>query len=458
MNADTILVVDDEPDIRQVLEEILIDENYSVLTAGNANIARQLLREHHVDLVLLDVWMPDTDGITLLKEWSEQGGGPQVVIISGHGNVETAVDAVRFGAYDFLEKPLSTAKLLVTVDRALKDLRLSRENQRLRRRLEPASTLIGTSTAITEIRRQLQQVANTDSWVLITGEPGSGKGVVARCLHNASARSKAPFIDVSLAAIPDENIGMELFGRAEDGMVHPGRFEEANGGTLFLDEIGDLDLAIQAKILSALEQGRFIRIGGGKAVDIDVRIIAATNQDIDAAVASGAFREDLYYRINVIPIKVPPLRDHREDIPDLVAFYVNWMVEREQLPYRRFTTGALNILRNYQWPGNVRELKNLVQRLLIFNHGTEIDREEAGWALNRDESSAVAVIGSSMLDLPLREARDQFEKHYLNHHLEQSSGNISELANKIGIERTHLYRKLKGYGIKPKPGKSDTDD
>jgi DNA-binding NtrC family response regulator len=458
VNTNTILVVDDEPDIRQVLEEILIDENYSVLTAGNANIARQLLREHRVDLVLLDIWMPDTDGITLLKEWSEQGAGPQVVIISGHGNVETAVDAVRFGAYDFLEKPLSTAKLLVTVERALRDLHLTRENQRLRRRLEPASTLIGTSTAITEIRQQLQQVANTDSWVLITGEPGSGKGVVARCLHNASARSAAPFIDVSLAAIPDENIGMELFGSTASGMVHPGRFEEANGGTLFLDEIGDLDLAIQAKILSALEQGRFIRIGGGPAVVIDVRIIAATNQDIDAAVASGRFREDLYYRINVIPIKVPPLRDHREDIPDLVAFYVNWIVEQEQLPYRRFTTGALNILRNYQWPGNVRELKNLVQRLLIFNHGTEIDREEAEWVLNRDENSAVDAIGSSMLDLPLREARDQFEKHYLNHHLEQSSGNISELAHKIGIERTHLYRKLKGYGIKPKPGKSDAGD
>jgi DNA-binding NtrC family response regulator len=298
------------------------------------------------------------------------------------------------------------------------------------------------------------RVASTDSWVLITGEPGSGKEVVARSLHNQSPRREAEFVHVSLAAIPTQSIMVQLFGTEEDGITSPGWFEQAKGGTLFLDEVGDLDLDTQAKLLNALEESRFLRVGGQQYVDVDVRIIAATNQDLEKAVSEGRFREDLYYRINVVPIHVPPLRDHVEDVPQLVDFYLGWMVEKEQLPYRRFATDALNVLRNYHWPGNVRELKNLVQRVLILNRGEEVNANEIEAALSDAASGAVKQFPASVFDMDLREAREQFEKSYLEYHLQRVGGNVSELAQFAGMERTHLYRKLKTFGIDPKAVKS----
>lgn len=452
MSAETVMVVDDEPGICTVVKEILEDEHYAVVTADSADTARSMRQRHRLDLVLLDIWMPDTDGISLLKEWTAGDSlDVPVIMISGHGNVETAVEAIRFGAYDFLEKPLSIAKLLVTVERALQHDRLRKENLRLRSRLEPASTLIGSSPAMTSLRESIFRVAVTDSWVLITGEPGSGKGVIARCLHNDSPRKDAQFVDISPAAIPSENIALQFFGSEEGGVIRAGRFEMAEGGTLFLDEIADIDLEIQAKLISALEEGRFVRLGGRQPLDIDVRIITATNQNLEQAVAAGRFREDLYYRLNVVPLHAPPLRDHREDIPELVNFYLNWMVEKEHLSYRQFSTASLNELRNYDWPGNVRELKNLIQRLLILNRGEEVTREEVEAQLfGPNGLSLTTSAGQIDYDLSLRDARDRFEKQYLEHHLRKVAGNVGELAHAVGLERTHLYRKLKGLGIDPK--------
>ncbi len=450
MTGQTILVVDDEPDIREIVREILEDEDYAVLTAENAEDARQLQRKRHPDLVLLDIWMPGIDGISLLKEWfSRDQLDVPVIMISGHGNVETAVEAIRYGAYDFLEKPLSTPKLLVTIERALQSDRLRRENLRLRGQLEPTATLVGDSAVLQRLREQIERVATTDSWVLITGEPGSGKEVVARSLHAHSPRSDAEFVDANLAAIPSQSIAVQLFGTEEGGVKRPGRFEQAKGGTLFLDEVGDLDMETQAKLLSALEESRFLRVGGQDYVDMDVRVVAATNQDLEKAVSEGRFREDLYYRLNVLPIRVPPLRDHIEDVPQLVDFYLHWLVEKDQLRYRRFTTGALNALRNHHWPGNVRELKNLIQRLLILNRGEEVTANEVETALG-DRDASTAQFSESVFSKNLRDAREQFEKSYLEFHLQRVRGNVSELAQYAGMERTHLYRKLKSFGIDPK--------
>ena len=455
MSGQTILVVDDEPDIREGVKDVLEDEDYSVITAASASEARGVRNQRPVDLVLLDIWMPGVDGLTLLKEWSDGSATDvPIIMISGHGNVETAVEAIRCGAYDFLEKPLSTAKLLVTVDRALRSARLRRENLRLRGRLEPACDLVGSSRVIGDLRQQIQRIAKTDSWVLITGEPGSGKGVVARALHNASARRKSAFVELSLAAIPEQSIAVQLFGSEQGRTVRPGRLEEAKGGTLLLDEIADADPEIQTKLLSALEESRFLRVGGQSYIDVDVRIIATTNQDLASAVADGRFRDDLYYRLNVVPIHVPPLREHIEDIPQLVDFYVRWIVDKEQLPQRKFSAAALDVMREHHWPGNVRELQNLVQRLLILNRGAEVTAEEVEVAVGRSRPQAAEPeLAGATFDMPLREARDMFEKSYLEFHLRRVGGNVSELANLVGMERTHLYRKLKGLGIDPKSAK-----
>jgi DNA-binding NtrC family response regulator len=450
-----ILVVDDEPEIRRLVKEILEDENYAVATAENASAARDAIRAGQPDLALLDIWMPDTDGISLLKEWKHDNIDMQVVMMSGHGSVETAVEAIRLGAYDYIEKPLTMAKLLVTVEHALQNDKLRRENQRLRQHLEPVSTLVGKSEVMTQLREQIERIAETDSWVLVTGEPGSGKEVVARCIHNQSARKDGQFVEVSLAAIPAQNVAVQLFGSEEGGIVRTGRFEQAAGGSLFLDEVADMDLDTQAKLLSALEEQRFMRVGGSHYVDMDVRIIAATNQNLEKLVAEDRFRDDLYYRLNVVPVHVPPLREHREDVPELVNFYLGWMAEKEQLPYRKFSIGALNLLRNHSWPGNVRELKNLVQRLLILNRGEEVSREEVELALGGRRSNGNGQLAESLFNLPLREARDRFEKAYLEHHLKSMGGNVSELAQFAGMERTHLYRKLKGLGISPRLGKEE---
>lgn len=448
----SILVVDDEPDIRQVVKDVLEDEGHGVIIADGADEARQARLDHQIDLVLLDIWMPGTDGISLLKEWS-QDGVPEapVIMISGHGNVETAVEAIRYGAYDFLEKPLSTGKLLVTVKRALQSEQLRRENQSLRGRLQATSELLGKSDSMNQLRELIVRAAATDSWVLITGEPGSGKGVAARSLHMLSKRAGNQLVELSVAAIPGESLAVQLFGSEQSGGVQRGGFEEAQGGTLVLDQITDANLEVQARLLSALEDGSFLRVGGQSYIEMDARIITTTNRDLGALVDDGQFREDLYYRLNVLPIHVPPLREHVEDIPELTEFYLNWMVEKEQLPYRRFSTGALNALRYYPWPGNVRELRNLIQRLLILNKDADVSAEEVQSALGINKAQADSQwFPASVYDMPLREARDLFEKSYLKYRLAEVGGSVSELAPLVAMERTHLYRKLKSLDIDPK--------
>lgn len=455
MSAGRILVVDDEPEICRLVQEVLEDENYTVVTAENAQAARAAYKSGRPELVLLDIWMPDTDGISLLKEWAaDSSQDSAVVMMSGHGNVETAVEAVRLGAYDFIEKPLSTGKLLVTIERVLQNEKLRLENRHLREKTQPASTLIGKSVAMQTLRQQIERIAAHDAWALITGEPGSGKAVAARYLHSQSVRHDKPLVEISLAALPPENVTAQLFGSEVNGEVQRGSFEQANGGTLLLDKIDDLDQITQSRLLNVLEEKRFLRVGGVKPISIDVRVIAISNTDLEKAVALNKFREDLYYRLNVVPLRVPPLREHRDDVPDLINFYLNWMVEIERLPYRKFSTGAINLLRNHAWPGNVRELKNLVQRLLVLNREGEIALDEITQALSQ-QAEAIDFFPEGLFAMPLRTARDRFEKAYLEHHLKQTGGNVSELADIAEMERTHLYRKLKSLGINPKTTKED---
>ncbi|MHB8622471.1 MAG: sigma-54-dependent transcriptional regulator [Sulfuricaulis sp.] len=454
MNPGYILVVDDEPDIRRLLQEILQDEHYKVVTADTAKSAREAVRKQQPDLVLLDIWMPDTDGISLLREWSEAGNiDIPVIMISGHGTVETAVEATRLGAYDFIEKPLSMGKLLVTVERALENDKLRRENMRLRRQTEPSTTLVGKSPLMQQLRENIERISASDAWVLISGEPGSGKAVAARYLHAHSARKHAPFVEISMAAISPAHVAAQLFGQEHRGTVTPSCFEQAGTGTLLLNEIDALDAATQARLLDALEQKRFTRVGGRNPVELNVRILAASDQDLQKVVEEKRFREDLYYRLNVVPLRVPALREHREDVPELINFYVNWMADNEHLPYRKFTTGALNLLRNFSWPGNIRELRNVVQRLLILNRGGEITEQEVEQTLGTPAPVSLEAYPPALMEMPLRDARDQFEKAYLEHHLKRSGGNVAEVARLSGMERTHLYRKLKQLGVNPKPAK-----
>jgi two-component system nitrogen regulation response regulator NtrX len=452
MSMAHILVVDDEPDIRNLVKEILEDEGYDVEVAEGGAAARQARRLRRPDLVLLDIWMPDVDGISLLKEWHEEGGlETPVIVMSGHGTVETAVEATRLGAYDFIEKPLSMAKLLVTVERAIEAANLRRENVGLRRHAQSVAEPMGKSTVLQQLREQAQRIAKHDSWVLITGEPGTGKETFARYMHACSARRDGPFIDVGVASIARENSATELFGSEDSGRVHFGRLEQANGGVLFLADLADMDLGTQARLLSALETGSFLRVGGGEPVHVNVRVIAATQKDLELEVREGRFREDLYYHLNVLPLRVPPLRDHCEDVSELLSYYVDQSVRQDNLQYRRFSVGAQNRLRNYPWPGNVRELKNLVQRLLILGNGSDISSEEVDLALGaspRQVSRSEPVPFN--FDLPLREAREQFEKAYLEYQLRELAGSVGRVAKMAGMERTHLYRKLRALGIDPK--------
>jgi len=445
-----IMVVDDEPEIRRLVQEILEDEHYRVATTDSAQGAREMFRKHRPDLVLLDIWMPGTDGITLLKEWSAGGRADvPVVMMSGHGTVETAVEATRLGAYDFIEKPVSMAKLLVTVDRALAAAHLQRENLRLQRAAEPDAFCVGKSAQSRQLREDLTRVAATDTWVLILGEPGCGRAAAARYLHFHSARRDQPLIEVSLGAVAPVNVAIKLFGSEQEGAINPGSFEQAGDGTLVLNDIGELASATQLQLLHALQEHHFMRVGGREPLPLRARIIAISDPSLPDAVAEGRFREDLYYRLNVVPLRLPPLHEHREDVPDLVKIYLDWLVDNERLAYRRFTTGALNALRNYPWPGNIRELMNVVQRLLILNRGEEITEAEVEQAIG-GKPRATETLPSALFGLPLRAARDQFEKSYLEYHLARTRGNVADVAQLSEMERTHLYRKLKNLGINPK--------
>jgi two-component system, NtrC family, nitrogen regulation response regulator NtrX len=453
VNRPYILVVDDEPDIRQLVGDILEDEGYEVALAENGAQARAMYKERRPELVLLDIWMPDIDGISLLKEWQQEGENfAPVIMMSGHGTVETAVEATRLGAYDFLEKPLSFAKLLLTVERALETDRLQRENIGLRRQIQGYVEPVGKSAAIERLRDQVKRLAQHDTHVLFTGEPGCGKETMARYLHANSARRDGPFIDVGVGTIAPEFSAVELFGREEGGTVHYGLLERAHGGVLFLDEVAEMDPETQLRLLSALESGSFLRLGGSDQVHVDVRVIASTRRSLEDEVQAGRFRKELYYLLNVVSLAVPPLREHSEDIPELLAFYVDFFVTHEKLPFRKFPVAVQNFLRNFVWYGNIRELKNLVQRLLILGTGDEIGMEEVKAALG-SVVSAESVEHPQFYGLPLKDAREHFEKSYLEYHLERNEGSVAKLSSAIGMERTHLYRKLHSLGIKFKEKK-----
>ncbi len=442
-----ILVVDDEPDIRELIRDILVDEGFDVSVADCAEKANEARRGRRPDLVLLDIWMPDLDGISLLKQWNEEAAiSFPVIMISGHGNIETAVEATRLGAYDFLEKPLSMAKLLLTVQRALDSAKLQRENLSLRRQAEPVIEPNGRSETMQALREQAMRIAKTDARVLITGEAGTGKEIFARYIHQHSSRSDSPFIGVGVTSIANENAAVELFGSEEGDQIYYGLLEQANGGTLLLTEMAEMDLSLQAKLIGAIESQSLLRVGGSDPVSFDVRIIAANLSDLNEAVAAQRFREDLYYQLNVLPLHVPPLREHPEDVPELLDYYVEHFVAVEGLSYRGFTTAAQNRLRNYGWPGNVRELKNLVQRLLILGGKGDVDLQEIEQSLGSVEADA-EVVSPVDFDLPLREARERFEKAYLEHQLALTEGNVGKVAQRTGMERTHLYRKMRALGI-----------
>ena len=447
-----ILVVDDEPDIRELVKDILEDEGHAVSMAENGVAARKLLREKRPHIILLDIWMPDLDGISLLKEWAEGDGLPcPVIMMSGHGTVETAVEATRLGAYDFLEKPLSLAKLLLTVERALEAEKLQVENQGLKRMVDHVIEPIGHSVTIQHLREQIKRLAQHDTWVLITGEAGTGRETFARYLHKQSKRKASPFVDVSVSSIATGNSARELFGSEDDDRVYYGRLEQASGGTLFLDEVADMDLEAQAQLLGVLDTGNFMRVGGKEPVELDVRIIAATHQNLELAVQQGRFREDLFFHLNVVPLQIPALREHHEDVPELLTFFTEYFVQKEKLPYRKFSMAAQNFLRNYSWPGNVLELKNVVQRLLILNNAEEVSQEEVESALGSAKEPELKLSGGAVsFDQPIRQAREEFERAYLEYQLQKHDGNVSQMAEEAGMERTHLYRKLRSVGIEIK--------
>ena len=447
MTTSTILVVDDEPDIRTLVREILEDEGFKVALAENGNQARNLKEELRPDLVLLDIWMPDIDGISLLKEWHVARSPPPVIMMSGHGTVETAVEATRLGAYDFLEKPLSIAKLLVTIKNALDASRLQQENVRLRQHSPaPAPEIIGKSDAMSRLREQISRIANHITPVLLEGESGTDKESIARYIHAHSNRRDGAFVKVSVSTLGAEDSALQLFGHEKDGDTEPGYLERAQGGSIFLKDIADMDLATQARLQNALEKQSFNRAGSNSAVPLDARFIVATRYRLEEHVKDGSFRDDLFFQISVVPVRVPPLREHYEDIPELLEYYVNFFVEQEGLPYRRFGTAAQNRLRHYGWPGNVRELKNLVQRLLILGSNEAIDLEEVESSLG-EHAGTRETEGMGNFDLPLRDAREKFEKAYLEYQLKQANGSVSKIARTVGMERTHLYRKLKSLGI-----------
>ncbi|MGH7325750.1 MAG: sigma-54-dependent transcriptional regulator [Candidatus Rokuibacteriota bacterium] len=449
MAGEHILIVDDEPAIQSALRGVLEDEGYRVTAVGSGIDALGRVTEESPDLVFLDIWMPGKDGLETLAEMKRQRPDATVVIISGHGTIETAVKATRLGAYDFIEKPLSLEKTLLIVARALEHARLERENASLRQRLEQRWEIIGESPVIRKLREEIATAAPSNGRVLIHGENGSGKELVARAIHALSARQDRPFIEVNCAAIPEELIESELFGHEKGAFTgalarRRGRFELADRGTLFLDEIGDMSLKTQAKVLRALEEQAFERVGGRETIKVDVRVIAASNRDL-STLLGGGFREDLFYRLNVIPIEVPPLRARKEDIPSLIDHFIRVVCAENGKRLKSLSGEALAWFMTYDWPGNVRELRNMVERLVIMAPADVIGVDDLPAPLRPKDTGESA--GAS--DRTLREARDTFERAYILAELKANDWNVTRTADRLGIERSHLYRKIKAYGIMP---------
>jgi two-component system, NtrC family, nitrogen regulation response regulator NtrX len=449
--AEVILIVDDEPGILTTLSGVLKDEGYQVATAPNGEAALRKIKEDPPSLVLLDIWMTGMDGIAALKQIKASHPDLPVLMMSGHGSIETAVKATKLGAYDYIEKPLSLEKVTLLIRHALHQNHLQAENLSLRQSIEKRFALIGESPAIQNLRQLIETAGASNSRILISGENGTGKELVARSIHLKSSRRNRPFVEINCAAIPDPLIESELFGHEKGAFTgadssKKGRFEQADGATLFLDEIGDMNLTTQAKVLRVLQEQRFHRVGGTRPIEVDVRLIAASNKILSEEIKKGGFREDLYYRLNVIPLHVPPLREHREDIPLLANHFVRQISEEQGLKPKNLSPETVKRMMQYDWPGNVRELRNLIERLLIMARGTDVEVADLLPVL---EERPVAQ-GNHVEELPstnLREARAAFEREFILRNLKRLDWNISKTAEALQIERTYLHRKLKQLGI-----------
>ena len=452
----SILVVDDEPGVRSSISGVLKDEGFDVDSAETGEECLEKANGAAYDVIVLDIWLPGLDGLTTLQRLRERQIDSQVVIISGHGNIESAVRAIKMGAFDFIEKPLSLEKTVLVVRNALRQRDLEAENRILRAKVDRQHQhrMVGESPAMNHLREQVSLAAPTNGRVLILGESGTGKVLVARTIHSSSRRKSGPFIEVNCASIPEELIESELFGHVRGSFTgavadKPGRFEQANSGTIFLDEIADMSLKTQAKVLRVLQEQVMERVGGTQRIKVDVRVLAATNKDLPGEIRAGRFREDLYFRLNVIPIFVPPLRDRQQDIPLLAEHFMAMLAAEDGKRPKRLAPEAAARLQQYSWKGNVRELRNVIERLLIFVQGDTVTAQDLGF-LGRDGVPEAPAPQGPLV--PLSEARDQFEKDYILQTLAANQGNMSRTAEVLGVERSNLYKKLRAFGITPRGG------
>ena len=458
----TILLVDDEPGVRSALGGVLRDEGYEVDAVDSGEACLECLGRQQYDVVVLDIWLPGMDGLATFARMRERSIDSQIVMISGHGNIESAVKAIKMGAFDFVEKPLSLEKTVLVIRNALRQRRLEAENQALRARVDAQHTMVGESLAMTHLREQVAMAAPTNGRVLIYGENGTGKELVARNIHEMSRRRAGPFIEVNCAAIPEELIESELFGHVRGSFTgavadRRGKFELAHGGTIFLDEIGDMTLKTQAKVLRVLQEQVMMPVGGSSRVRVDARVLAATNKDLPTEIRAGRFREDLYFRLNVVPIFVPALRDRQEDIPLLADHFMAMLAREYGRRPKVFETDATAALQRYSWPGNVRELRNLVERLMIMVPGERIAARDLAFLDQGTLGAVEASVPVPATLAPLHDARDRFERDYIVRALAAQQGNISRTAEALGIERSNLYRKMRAFGIMP-ARKSDDEE
>jgi two-component system, NtrC family, nitrogen regulation response regulator NtrX len=447
-----ILIVDDESTIRQSLQGVLEDEGYQISLAESGEECLEILRRHAFDLALLDVWLPGMDGLETLEKIREMENAPEIIMISGHGTIETAVRATKLGAYDFLEKPLSIDKTVILIKHAIDARRLRLENRDLRRQLSPRGVIAGESIPMKALRQQIQIMAPTNGRVLIYGESGTGKELVANAIHANSLRKDEMFVEVNCAAIPEDLIESELFGHRRGSFPSAnndkeGKLQKAHGGTLFLDEIGDMSLKTQSKVLRTLDEQRFSPLGSEEPITVDVRVIASTNKDLEEEISKGNFREDLFYRLNVIPFSVPPLRERKEDIPLLARYFLKDFSATYGRRPREITDDAIDTLMRYSWPGNVRELRNVIERIVIMNPTTtRFERKHLPPLVYRDGTRRAAGVEFSTL----HQARSAYERDYILKKMDENHGNVSRTAEVLGLERSHLYRKMKTLGISVK--------
>ena len=448
---ESILIVDDERGIRDTLRAVMADEGFVVEAVASGEDCLKAVERRAYDCILLDVWLPGIDGLETLKQLRNAGADPAVVIISGHGNVETAVRATKLGAFDFIEKPLSIEKTVLTVRNALRQRRLELMNAEMAAELAKEYTMVGDSVAMRALRKQISIVAPTDGRVLIYGESGTGKELVAHAIHSQSARAAAPFVEVNSAAIPEELIESELFGHVKGAFTgattaKKGKFELADGATLFLDEVGDMSAKVQAKVLRVLEEQRFEAVGSGTAISVDVRVIAATNKRLDMEIEQGKFRADLFYRLNVIPFELPPLRDRPEDIPLLVEHFNRHFSAPYGKPLKEFSDEAIEELQLHSWPGNVRELRNTIERVVIMHPGVKVAASDLP-GRGKEEAPVASFRFPSF-----KEATDAYHREFIQRKLEEAEGNVSRAAEMMGVDRSHLYRRMRTLGIQVRGG------